>query len=67
MKREIETLLIQNESMKINLKALEFEKYSVKSCESPLQRVLDENECISENEDNSAVREELDELREKYE
>jgi hypothetical protein len=31
MRKEIENLLIQNESMKINLKALEFEKYSQKS------------------------------------
>jgi hypothetical protein len=55
--------------MKINMKALEFEKYSVKneSKSTPINKWLEENECVSENEDNSAVREELDELRTKYE
>lgn len=68
MRKEIENLLIQNESMKINLKALEFEKYSQKSEPkgSPLQKLLEENECLSEHEDNSVIQEELDELRNKY-
>jgi hypothetical protein len=42
--------MIQNESMQINLKALEFEKYNkTKDHRSPLQELLEENECVSEN------------------
>lgn len=34
--------------MKINLKAMEFEKYSSKNdSRSPFQKLLDENECVS--------------------
>lgn len=39
---------------------MEFEKYNLKNdSRSPLQKLLEDNECISENEDNSAIREEL--------
>jgi len=39
--------MIQNESMKINLKAMEFDKYGQSEAKSPLQKLLDEGDCVS--------------------
>jgi RNase adaptor protein for sRNA GlmZ degradation len=47
LKRDYETVLIQNESMKINLKAMEFDKYGQVEVRSPLQKLLDEGDCVS--------------------
>lgn len=61
-RHEVESLQIQNESMRIILKAQEFEKYRP---EAPKQ-LLEEDECLSEEEEQR-LREELEDVRRRLE
>lgn len=52
--------------MRITLKAQEFEKYKVEPISSPLQKLMLEGDCLSEDEDESLTRSELEDLKKKY-
>lgn len=52
--------------MRITLKAHEFEKYKAETVSSPLQKLMLEGDCLSEDEDESLIRNELEELKKKY-
>jgi hypothetical protein len=53
--------MIQNENMRLSLRSQEFEKYRITVPSSPLKKLLEEGDCISEDEDH--LQTELEELR----